>query len=112
MTTDQILIILAIAVTVISSMIGIYVTLSNKIASFCVQNEHFKEALIQEKNDRKTEIMALLGEIKSDRMMFQSHTKENSQAMHDLSLAVEGLTVFLKEVLPDKKKRKTVALDE
>lgn len=89
------------------ALVGVYVRLNSRIVKVETENSHMLQMVAQERADRKDDIERLIKETKQDRKIFQEHAKETSDALHELGTAVHGLTIFLKNALPDQKPKKT-----
>jgi sensor c-di-GMP phosphodiesterase-like protein len=89
------------------ALVGVYVKLNSRIVKVETDSTHLLQMMAQERTDRKEEIERILKETKQDRKIFQDHAKETSDALQELGKAVHGLTVFLKNSLPEAKKKGT-----
>lgn len=97
---------------VITSLIGGFIVFSNRLVKVETQSNHQLLAITEEKAERKESEAKILQAAHDDRKVFQSHQKETTAALHELSKAIVGLQVFLESNLSKAKPGRKAKNDE
>ncbi len=100
------------ALAFVGALMGVYVKLSNQLVKVESINQRLSREIEEEKRLRETQHEKTLAELKEDRKAFKDHQEKTSIALHELSEAIHGLTVFLKGQIPNGKRKKKYELSD